>query len=275
MRALVLSGGGALGAYENGAVQWLLGHKETKYDLLCGISVGALNSAILSTHELGQEKAAARALNNLWYQITDAKIFKEHVPFKRISTIWKNSVVNSKPLLDLIDTRYAVNQTIEANRNIIVGAVSLTSGKYEEFDQKSPFLKEAIKASSAYPVFFTPVYFNNQWWTDGGVKEIAPLQAAVRAGATEIDLVITAPKDTKRWNNDDPTTIEIALRVLDLTYEEILDDDLEHCLSKHPNVKIRTLRPKKELPGSSTNFDPKNILDLTDLGFNEAQALWP
>ena len=275
MRALVLSGGGAHGAYENGALQWLLAHKEIKYDLLCGISVGALNCAVLSMFELGQEKAAARGLSNLWHQISNKKIFKEHLPLGRVLAFWKNSVVNSQPLLDFIDFKYTHAQTTDTRRKIIIGAVSLTSGKYVEFDQSSKYLTDAIKASSAYPVFFTPVHFDNQWWADGGIKTIAPLDAAVRAGATHIDMIITTPADSKPWPNKNPKTLDIALRVLDLTYEEILDDDLVACVTKYPDVTIRVLRPVKELSGSSIDFNPQKITELTDLGFKDAQVMWP
>lgn len=275
MRALVLSGGGSHGAYENGALQWLLAHKEVKYDLLCGISVGALNCAVLSMFELGQEKAAARSLANLWFQISNKRIYKEHPIFKRVSALWKNSIVDSHPLLDFIDKKYAHAQTTDAKRQLIVGAVSLTTGKYEEFNQQSMHLTNAIKASSAYPVFFTPVYFKDQWWADGGIKEIAPVEAAVKAGATEIDLIIAAPADCKLWPDKHPETLDIALRVLNLTYEEILDDDLHLCVDKHPNVKIRILRPSQELQGSSVEFNQRDIIALTDLGFKDAQAMFP
>ncbi|HEV8020297.1 MAG TPA: patatin-like phospholipase family protein [Candidatus Lustribacter sp.] len=46
MKALVLSGGGALGAYEAGAISVLCRHAE--YDLVCGTSIGALNAAFVA-----------------------------------------------------------------------------------------------------------------------------------------------------------------------------------------------------------------------------------
>ncbi len=62
MRALVLSGGGAKGAYEVGALKYLLLDKETQYDIICGVSVGALNASFLSMYPLGQEKVAYQNL---------------------------------------------------------------------------------------------------------------------------------------------------------------------------------------------------------------------
>jgi predicted acylesterase/phospholipase RssA len=46
VKALVLSGGGAHGAYEAGVVKALL--QKTSYDVICGVSIGAINAALIS-----------------------------------------------------------------------------------------------------------------------------------------------------------------------------------------------------------------------------------
>ena len=276
MRALVLSGGGSHGAYENGAIQWLLGKKAVKYDLLCGISVGALNCALLSMFPLGLEKTAALALQTLWDGIdSNSKIFKEHIPFGRLQTPWKSSVVNSQPLLDLINKQYSSTRTREAKRKLVVGAVSLSTGYYTEFNEEHPHIKKAVQASSAYPVFFKPVAFDNQLWSDGGIKTIAPLDAAVHSGATEIDVIVTGPTHSPYWGHANPNALEIALRVLDLTYEEVLNDDLHACLTKFPKTKITVLRPKATLPGLSIDFGNPNRAIMEELGYADAQVTWP
>ena len=50
MKALVLSGGGALGAYEAGAISALC--KAFAYDLVCGTSIGALNASYVAQNRL-------------------------------------------------------------------------------------------------------------------------------------------------------------------------------------------------------------------------------
>jgi NTE family protein len=57
-RALVLQGGGALGAYEAGVFEvlyyWikkdLKGSKENVFDIVAGTSIGAINGALLVSH---------------------------------------------------------------------------------------------------------------------------------------------------------------------------------------------------------------------------------
>jgi predicted acylesterase/phospholipase RssA len=60
MKALVLGGGGAFGAYEAGVATSLL--KTEKYDLVCGVSIGAINAALISAGEEG-------ALERFWYDV--------------------------------------------------------------------------------------------------------------------------------------------------------------------------------------------------------------
>jgi predicted acylesterase/phospholipase RssA len=58
MKALVLSGGGAHGAYEAGVAQALLAHE--RYDVICGVSIGAINAALIAAGTTGD------ALERFW-----------------------------------------------------------------------------------------------------------------------------------------------------------------------------------------------------------------
>jgi predicted acylesterase/phospholipase RssA len=71
-RALVLTGGGALGAFQVGAIKrlWESGYRP---DLICGISVGAINAVKLAE---GDENGATAAekLEGLWNQLADGSL---------------------------------------------------------------------------------------------------------------------------------------------------------------------------------------------------------
>ncbi|OGW39560.1 MAG: hypothetical protein A2Y97_11820 [Nitrospirae bacterium RBG_13_39_12] len=59
-RALVLAGGGARGAYQAGMLQELVINKGLDFQILRGVSVGALNAAFLA-----QASTQAGSLSNL------------------------------------------------------------------------------------------------------------------------------------------------------------------------------------------------------------------
>ena len=69
-RALVLSGGGARGAYEAGVVSQLYAQGET-FDVICGTSIGAINGALVAQRP---EEATLRAV---WSTISKVGVIKE------------------------------------------------------------------------------------------------------------------------------------------------------------------------------------------------------
>jgi len=78
-RALVLQGGGALGAYEVGVLSVLCEHlskdgEDTKkegplFDIVAGTSIGAMNAAVLISNIVNRNKTwkeAVKELENFW-----------------------------------------------------------------------------------------------------------------------------------------------------------------------------------------------------------------
>jgi predicted acylesterase/phospholipase RssA len=67
MKALILSGGGARGAYEAGAALALLQHE--RFDIICGTSIGAINGAFIAQDD-------AEQLERLWRSIASSKVIR-------------------------------------------------------------------------------------------------------------------------------------------------------------------------------------------------------
>ena len=74
-RALVLQGGGALGAYESGVLSVLCKELTYEYregplfDIVAGTSMGAMNAAVLVSNVVNRKKTweeAAKELENFW-----------------------------------------------------------------------------------------------------------------------------------------------------------------------------------------------------------------
>lgn len=68
-RALALRGGGSKGSYEVGFLKGMINNLDPidyRYDVVVGVSIGAINAALLALYEPGQEKAAVDELEDLW-----------------------------------------------------------------------------------------------------------------------------------------------------------------------------------------------------------------
>src|SRR5882672_624939 len=63
---LVLQGGGALGAFELGVIEWLLDN-EISPDVVSGVSIGAINAAVLAGSKHGDPR---KDLRGLWTDLT-------------------------------------------------------------------------------------------------------------------------------------------------------------------------------------------------------------
>jgi predicted acylesterase/phospholipase RssA len=74
VKALVLSGGGAHGAYEAGVASSLLARE--KYDVICGVSIGAINAALIAAGRTDD------ALERFWHDEFPARALDlfPHVP---------------------------------------------------------------------------------------------------------------------------------------------------------------------------------------------------
>lgn len=282
MKILVLSGGGSKGAYQVGALKYILGELQICYDAFCGISVGALNCAYLSMFKYGEEKISYEALENLWKRVNTNKIYKRWFPFGKLHGLWLSSLYNSKPLLNWIDQELDMIKILNSNKKINVGAVSLTTGQYKVFDKNYPYFKKAVAASSSYPGMLIPIELEGQLWSDGGIKEITPIKSAIDLGATEIDVIITSPiSDTKLFPKN-PNAIDVTTRTIDLMSDEIISGDLDKALlynqlvknglSDKRIIKFNIIRPSQNLTYNSLDFSTEKLIEMSSAGYSDAMS---
>jgi NTE family protein len=70
---LVLQGGGSLGAYECGVYKTLAKHK-IKFDIVSGTSIGALNAAIIASHNYESMKSSTKELEDFWLELAETLV---------------------------------------------------------------------------------------------------------------------------------------------------------------------------------------------------------
>jgi NTE family protein len=281
MRALVLSGGGSRGAYEVGVLRKVMKDEKRDYDLLFGVSVGALNVAALAQTPLGKPDDAFDHLLALWESIKgDQSIFKKW-PMWPFSVPFKHSVYNTQPLRDLVTAQLDQYAIRVSGRKVSVGAVSWDSGIYQDFTGEDPDFLQGVLASCAYPIMFEHVVARGEEWTDGGVRDITPISSAIAAGASEIDVIMTGNPDAPtEWTSKDRTTLKRFGRMLDLVFDEIMRTDLtvvgyKNKLANYGEnykaVNIRLMQPKTRMVEfDSLSFDPKAIKKMIEIGYKEA-----
>lgn len=279
MRALVLSGGGAKGAFQVGALEHLLGDLEVQYDIIAGISVGALNGSYLSQFKAGEEKQSIKGLVEVWDGVNDDRIFKPNYPVlgkgfsMAYSVIATNSLYDSSPVIELVDSLLDTQRMMDSGKELAIGAVSMKTGEHRYWDQNSPDIVKAVGASSSYPIFFKPVEIEGDNWTDGGVRNIIPVEEAIRLGATEIDMITTSPiEESFSYNSNN--VISSLLTVIGILLDEVMDTDLllGTLIAGYEDIPVRILAPDKGL-SSGLDFNQDLVKLNRQIGYQSAQSI--
>ena len=223
-RVLVLQGGGALGSYQAGAYQ-ALSHHDFEPDWVAGISIGAINSAIIAGNEA--DKRVDR-LKEFWDMVSSPvswnpigsgdrarTLFNEtsaaliatfgvpgfFTPRVPPAPLWPPGSPESQSYYDTAPLKKTLERLVDFDRindlktRLSVGAVGVTSGNFRYFDNYK-FRKlgkkigpEHIMASGALPPGFPSVEIEGEHYWDGGIASNTPLDFVLDE-ETDRDLLI-------------------------------------------------------------------------------------
>jgi NTE family protein len=204
--ALVLQGGGALGAYQAGVYQ-AMHEAGLEPDWVSGVSIGAINSAIIAGNPPERRLERLKAFweritdRRVWVQTPDGDIFRQarnaasslftvmlgqpgffeprkNNPWfafagaKDATSYYENAPLR-ETLLELVDF-----DLINKKRcRFSVGAVNVLTGNFTFFDNAShEITPEHVMASGALPPAFAPVQIGTDYFWDGGIVSNTPLQ---------------------------------------------------------------------------------------------------
>ncbi|MGO4722746.1 MULTISPECIES: patatin-like phospholipase family protein [unclassified Inquilinus] len=204
--ALVLQGGGALGAYQAGVYQ-ALHEAGIEPDWVSGVSIGAINAAIIAGNP--PERRLER-LKTFWERITDRRIwaytpdgdifrqmrnatsswmtmlqgqpgfFSPHAtspwlshPGAKSATSYYDTAALRETLLELVDFDLVNNGPVR----FAVGAVNVLSGNFIYFDSaEEEIAPDHVMASGALPPALPMVKIGTDHYWDGGIVSNTPLQ---------------------------------------------------------------------------------------------------
>ena len=203
---LVLQGGGALGSYQAGVYEALVS-SEYPPDWVAGISIGAINAAIIAGNA---PEHRVQRLRSFWEEITAPTMLWPPAP-EPLATFqrWASAMVaitfgqpgfftpyppqtwfSSDSRVSYYMTS-ALKATLERlvdferintakDMRLSVGAVNVETGDFAYFDSKEMRIgPEHIMASGALPPGFPPVEIDGEQFWDGGLFSNTPLQYMV------------------------------------------------------------------------------------------------
>jgi NTE family protein len=278
-RALVISGGGSLGAYSVGVIKALLEHGH-KYDVVAGVSVGALIGTHIAMNKPDEQWSSYGTLEQIW--TTQVKgnhsIYKPWAPgpLKYLWALWKSSINTMRPLRDIIEKEVSVEALKSSGVEFEVGVVSLQSGQYKSInltsvEENRNKAVDWIWASCIFPILFEPIEINGQQWVDGGVRNVAPIKDVLKYNITHMDVVLTGPRNgqilpTGKYNS----ALEVGIRSAELLSDEVFTGDVINICHKN-NIEMNIFDPSEPLGVDGFTFDPATIKMLIEKGYNETK----
>jgi NTE family protein len=132
-------------------------------------------------------------------------------------------------------------------------------------------LIDGVMASAAIPAIFPPVKVGGENCVDGGVREIVPVRAAVRAGAHDIYAVSASARVPPSPTSFDAQTLPgIGMRsIAEVMTDEIIVNDQERLIDWNPAVSVIKIRPTHDVHDPFT-INP-GLIDISiDYGFMRA-----
>jgi NTE family protein len=206
--ALVLQGGGALGAYQGGVYQ-ALAEADLHPDLVAGISIGAINAAIIAGNP---PERRVQLLRSFWEQISEPPLGVPTAPFKldefthrlvnetramniilfgaphffvpRVPSamLAAHSTPDSLSYYDTAPLRETLAQIVDFDlinngpMRLCVGTVNVRSGNFLYYDTTTHRMGlDCILASAALPPGFPAVKLGEEYYWDGGLLSNTPL----------------------------------------------------------------------------------------------------
>ena len=287
--ALVLQGGGALGAYQAGVYQ-ALHEAGIEPDWVSGVSIGAINSAIIAGNPADQRLAK---LETFWKRITDRKvwlhtpdgdIFRQarnstsalfttmfgqpgfFAPHKvspwltpagaRSATSYYDNSPLRETLLELVDFDLINRGTCRFS----VGAVNVLSGNFVFFDNKtSEITPEHVMASGALPPAFPTVQIGTDYYWDGGIVSNTPLQHLLAQDDDVNSLVFQV--DLFSANGALPRNLQdVAGRHKDIMYSS-RTRQVTDMFQRLQRWKTRTYRALQKVPPADLTDEERGMLE--------------
>lgn len=262
--ALVLSGGGARGAYQVGVLTGLAERlKGLEFPIVSGVSAGAINAAFVAAHP-GSLETMVTDLQAQWRRLTSDAVYRVHpvklagsasrwlfrgVTARRRGPAVIKGLVDTDPLREFLKgcldmDGIAAKLAMGSLRAAALSAVSYSTGQTMTFVQGgrqfAPWQRvqrvaihaqltiEHVLASAAIPLLFPAVKLGEDYFGDGSVGATAPLAPSIHLGARGI--VAIGAGTPAHWRppiTEYPTTAEVMGLLFRSIFIDALDTDAE------------------------------------------------
>lgn len=293
MKALVISGGGSKGAFAGGIAQYLIEEKQQKYDLFVGSSTGSLLVPLLASNNVAKAKKIYTEIKNSdIFSLSPYKLKKRRgIEFIRMHhlNVLRSFLRGNKTFGSSKNLRRTIEQNFtqadfdfirKKETDVIVTVSNLSTQELEYKSIKNHSYADFcdwIWGSANFVPFMSLMIKNNMEYGDGGFGNNIPVQAAIDAGATEIDVIILDPINRLTNKIKSTNAFDLTFKLLDYLLEQNNQSKLEisKLKAQHKKVKINRFHTPTQLTENSLIFNQKKMKKWWEEGYQFAKNRGP
>ena len=294
--ALLLQGGGALGAYQGGVYE-ALSEANIHPDWVAGISIGAINAAIIAGNP---PDSRVERLRQFWTHVTSsapwdwlgnpfgdlARSDDTHNLLNHMSAnfaaicgaagffsaravmpwLQPGGTLAATSFYDTGDLKHTLERLVDFDRlnagmtRFSAGAVNVRTGNFVYFDTNThKITPEHVMASGALPPGFPPVEIDGEHYWDGGLVSNTPLQWVIESNPRRQD---TLAFQVDLWSSQGqlPRNLpEVATRYKEIQFSSRTRASTGHFKSVH-RVQRAIAALLRRLPADLEENDDLKIL---------------
>ena len=280
--ALVLQGGGALGAYECGVIKRLYEDPEFVPEIISGVSIGAINAAVL----VGARGDPIETLEHLWqrFGIISPPFLSERA--QEFLSLWGNasffrmrydyfnapnwtSFYSTDPLRRELEEHIDPARIAESPTRLLVAATNIETGQPTVFDNRRDTITiDHIVASASLPPGFPITQIDGQSYWDGGLFDNTPLAPVIERLTDERERRLIVVNVFPSAGRVPRNMLDVLDRIFELIFANKLVFDVETARKVNEFVEamdaIEEHVPQsvKDLPGYRRLRNYKYIQDL-------------
>jgi NTE family protein len=286
--ALVLSGGGARGAYQVGVLKAIadLHDKRARnpFSIISGTSAGAINAVALAA-SANNFRLAVKKVERIWRSLHVNAVYKSGAGDllggvgRMVGSLFNQGIgrdrplalLNNDPLRELLTHSIQfrnIQERIDQGYLDAVGvtASGYTSGESVTFFQGRPGMTkwrqgrrvgvpsvlgvDHLLASSAIPTILPPVKVSREYFGDGALRQLAPISPVIRLGADRILVIGVGGNPSQVPKHRQETHSPSLAQMIGHVFNSAFIDSLDHDLDTLVKVNELVGLVHNENPGS-------------------------
>ncbi|RJF90709.1 patatin-like phospholipase family protein [Sphingomonas cavernae] len=262
--AIVLSGGGAKGAFQVGVLDELVTKRRVRFDIFAGVSTGAIQA-------LGGAQDDVPGLLAAWLALRgNDDVYKERPLGVVGGLLGADSIYDATPIRARIRMFADEAKLSAAGRKLLLGVVNLGTGQFRSINESVPGIANWVYASAAMPLFFQPLKTRDaqgrdEQWVDGGVRNVTPLDAAMELNPRAVLVVRASPTPVPGRPRTFGNLIEIGLRAVDILQSEVSVNDTGNAMLINDLIAAREAQVRALAREGLTGAAAARVLAPIDL----------